>query len=112
MVGPATSFNKKKYNKDGTEATRSIREDIGKALEEFMDDEKSINKTGAIIGGVLGARLTGGKFGKAKRTFKDFDLNVGARVLGGGTGGALGAIGSEIARQKMGGMPAGKKRRK
>lgn len=88
------------------------RDVFEKALEELMDDEKSFTQAGAVIGGVLGARLTGGKFGKAKRTFKDFDLNFGARTLGGGMGAAVGMTAAEIARQKMGGMPAGKKRRK
>jgi hypothetical protein len=88
------------------------KEDNRDVFEKILDDEQLFTTVGALAGGALGARLTGGKFGKSKRTFRDFDLNAGSRVLGGGTGAAIGMVGAEVARQKMGGMPAGKKRRK
>jgi hypothetical protein len=81
-------------------------------FETALDNEKLFSTAGALAGGILGARLTGGKFGKKNRVFRDADLNFGARVLGGGLGAIVGGVGGEVARQNMGGMPAGKKRRK
>lgn len=94
------------------EKYRKPPEDNRDIFDKVLDNEQLFTTAGALAGGVLGARATGGKFGRAKRIFRDADLNVGARVLGGGTGAAIGMVGAEVARQKMGGMPAGKKRRK
>lgn len=73
-----TGWMKKKYNKDGTEATRSIREDIGQAIQD------AVSRNPEIAGAIAGAAL--GRFGARTRGAK-----VVLPVIGAATGAMVGA---------------------
>jgi hypothetical protein len=108
MPGPATSFNKKKYNKDGTEATRSIREDIGKALEDAFDDPFVRGAAGAVAGAAVGRKMFR-SVGKRSKNVHPEDVGQMGFVGGaiGGTGGFV--LGSGFGNKMK---PQGGKRRK
>ena len=89
------------------------KQDNRDVFEKALDGiDEPLGMLGPLAGAVIGARLTGGKFGRNKRVFRDSDLNFQARALGAGTGGFAGAIAGTALDQKYGLGKYGRDKRK